>query len=137
MNEDDFTQLGLATNFAITENEEVSGTLRLAFHSAEYGKVTYLITPGMARFLWFNLTQILFPRAADQLTSRAPTIALTTPSSLSVLFTAKVWARDDGLIEVIAMSLVSGWNMRLTPEEGHELWACLEKVLGIVGGNAA
>ena len=138
MRVDGFTDLGVAANFTIAENPDSPDTLRFVFHSDVAGKQSHHITPGLARFMWFNLTQILFPRAAEQLTSRAPTVSLTPAKSLTVMFAAEIWKRDkDRLIEITAINAVGGWSICVTPDEAHQLWASLEHVLGIVGGGGA
>ena len=131
MRDDSFTELGLASDFSITENPDEPQTFLFTFQSENTGEESYLITAGVAKYIWFYLMRILFPRT-DQITARAPTMSLSAAMSLTVVFAAKVWQRkEDGLIEISAGSATVGWSIILTEEEAHNLRACLEQIPGV------
>ncbi|HEC22419.1 MAG TPA: hypothetical protein ENI95_05840 [Chloroflexi bacterium] len=138
MNEDTFTDLGIVSNLSVVEDRANPGTLFLSLSDTRSQRTTLSLTQGAAQVLWFYLTQLLFPRAAAQLTPRVTTATLQPAPNLQVVFAVKVWMeKKSGLIEVIGVSAVEGWRFRFTPEEGHELWASLEEVLHIIGGGGA
>lgn len=76
MYQEQFTKLGQVTDLAVTANLKTAGAFWFSFQTTHAGKLKFLMTENVARALWFNLTHILFPKAADQLTRRAATATM-------------------------------------------------------------
>lgn len=126
--------LGHVSNLSIRRNAHRPDTFLLGSVTAEGERIAIPITDGAARILWAQVTKILYPRAADQLTQRAETVARKLPGDPTVAYVISVKFRpEDGMIEVGGASRSSGWTMEFTRGEGDELWASLEHVFGHVG----
>lgn len=126
--------LGKASNLAIIKKPGSSERLLFVGMSGKAEKRwVRTISRGSAQTLWYHLTHILYPRAADQLTPRAQT-ALFSPEDMSKVTTGFFVASNDekGLIYVRGVGGPAEWEIYFTKEEGYELWASLEDVLGAV-----
>lgn len=128
MDQDNFTDLGIVTNLRIEESPSEPGTFSLFFRPANGEQQRLLFTESATRVLWHYLTQMLYPRAAGSLTSKAATAAISLATSMTAIFAVKVVDKGKQ-IEVIGVSTLNGWSFRLTREDAGELWRLLEDVL--------
>jgi hypothetical protein len=125
--------LGIVTNLAIIQKPGASETLLIVGMSEMVGRWARVMTRGAAQALWFHLTHILYPRAAVQITPRAATAALRHTDAPTVTSFLEVKALEQE--KIIAMRGLGGleaWVVRFSYDEGHELWASLEKILDSV-----
>ncbi|MBN1313352.1 MAG: hypothetical protein JXB30_18240 [Anaerolineae bacterium] len=121
-------ELGSITNLHITETPDDPDKYTLHFHTAGGDKQQCLFSEGGIRLLWHFLTQTLYPRAADSLTSKSATAEQRVTSSTSAIYLVRVADRD-GEIEITGASAVGRWRFRVSHDDGHELWTLLEDVL--------
>ncbi len=127
------TNLGIVTNLTLTQADAQAETFWLAAHDPQGERLTLLIAEGLARSLWANLTQILYPRAADLLTQRAETAKGGKPDSSEVSYHAQViHVSDHAQVEVRGRSSFGEWDIRFSMDDAHELWATLENKFGNV-----
>lgn len=125
--------LGIVTNLAIIQKPGVSETLLIVGISEQVGRWARVMTRGAAQALWFHLTHILYPRAAVQITPRAATAALHHADAPTVTSFVEVKAQEEAkMITLRGLGGLQAWMVRFTNDEGHELWASLEKVLDSV-----
>jgi hypothetical protein len=128
--------LGIVTSLDVSADGEDPDIFWLVAHTGEGERVGLKVTEGVARTLWAQLTKILYPRAADQLTQRAETVVRSRVGEPSITHLINtVFKPDDELIEVSGLSRAYWWTMYFTPAEGDELWAVLEDIFGAVGGG--
>jgi hypothetical protein len=126
----------LVTNLTVTEYPELPNTFMLAFYAPDNERDMLLITEGVAQSMWSKLTQILYPRAADQLTRRVPTARASGARLPWVISIARLSVREgDGLLELNGVSRVEEWTFTFTQEEGHHLWVSLEELFHNVGSR--
>lgn len=125
--------LGIVTNLAIIQKPGVSETLLIVGMSETVGRWARVMTRGAAQALWFHLTYILYPRAAVQITPRAATAALSHAGAPTVTSFLEVKAQEpEKMILLRGLGGLEAWVVRFTYDEGHELWASLEKILDSV-----
>ena len=85
MDTKDTTSLGMVTSVAVIQKPGSKDKLMIVGQSEDRERWVRFITKGAAKTLWFYLTQILYPRAADQLTQRASTAMLSAPPDSAAL----------------------------------------------------
>jgi hypothetical protein len=125
--------LGFVSNLAVIKRPGSEDLLMLVGQSKDSGRWVKIVTKGAAQTLWVHLTQYLYPRAAQQLTSRAATAVLQKSSSPMVTTFLEVFNMDDKqVIRVHGIGGAEEWLMYFTHDEGFELWASLEKILNVV-----
>ena len=131
---DNFEDSGTITNLSAFQKPGKSDTILLIGRAETGGQWTRVLTHGAATALWFYLVKILFPRAAGQLTPRMATAALRDADSPKVATMVRVRVNEEtGMIEVGGIGGRHAWVIRFDHEEGYELWASLEGVLGTTG----
>jgi hypothetical protein len=124
--------LGQVNNVAVIQKPGVSETL-LMVGQAPSGRWARIMTRGAAQALWFHLTQILYPRAAGQLTQRAQTAVLKKSDAPTITSFVEVFnVEDKQMIRLRGMGGIEEWVVYFNYDEAHELWAGLEKVLKVV-----
>ncbi len=122
--------MGAVTNLSVVKKPGRSEALLLIGRSAHNRRWIRVITQGAAQALWFHLTHILFPRAAQQVTPRAATALFRKSDSPAITTMFEVFFREEeGSIYVRGLGSEQEWVIRFTLDEGHELWASLEKTL--------
>lgn len=133
LGDDDLTDLGMVNNLAIIKKPGSSKKLLVVGQSEQHDRWVRIITWGAAQTLWFHLTHILYPRAADQLTPRAATAMLSDPDSPTVTTSfAASYDEEKGVISVRGIGGQRPWVIRFPMHEGYELWASLEDILDAV-----
>jgi hypothetical protein len=133
IDKDRVIDLGIVTNLAIIQKPGVSETLLIVGMSETVGRWARVMTRGAAQALWFHLTHILYPRAAVQITPRAATAALhhgDAPTVTSFLEVKPI--EEQKIIAVRGLGGQQAWVVHFSFDEGHELWASLEKILDAV-----
>ncbi len=125
--------LGIVTNLAIIQKPGVSETLLIVGRSETVGRWARVMTRGAAQALWFHLTHILYPRAAVQITPRAATAAFRHSDAPTITSFLEVKALEqEKIIAIRGLGGLEAWIVRFSYDEGHELWASLEKILDSV-----
>jgi hypothetical protein len=125
--------LGKVNNLAVIQKPGVSETLLMVGQS-QGGRWARIMTRGAAQTLWFHLTQILYPRAASQLTQRAQTAVLRKSDAPTITSFVEVFHMEDRhMIRLRGIGGVEEWLIYFDYEEAHELWAGLERILKVVG----
>lgn len=125
--------LGIASNLAVIQKPGISETLIIVGSSELVGRWSRVVTWGAAQTLWFRLTQLLYPRAAVQITPRAATAVFRPSEAPTVTSFLNVSAEEEGkIIKMHGFGGQTEWNVRLSYDEGHELWASLERILDAV-----
>ena len=125
--------LGVATNLAIIQKPGVAETLLIVGLSEPVGRWARVMTRGAAQTLWFRLTHILYPRAAEQITPRAATAVFRRSDAPTVTsFLNVTEQKQEKTILVHGLGGQVEWKVRFSYEEGHELWASLERILDAV-----
>jgi hypothetical protein len=133
MESKEFIDLGLVSNLAVIKKPGTTEKLLFVGQSAQNERWVRIITHGAAQALWFHLTAILYPRAAEQITPRAATAVLRQPDAPTITTTFVVHHDEDNkVIRVRGIGGQPGWMIRFSTEEGYELWASLEDVLDAV-----
>jgi hypothetical protein len=122
-------QKELVTNLTIAEYAELPDTFMLTYYAPDNERAMLLITEGVAQAMWSELTKILYPRAAEQLTGRAPTAQRSGTRLPWVINVARLFVRgEDGLIQWNAVSRIEEWRFTFTWQEGEHLWVSLEEL---------
>lgn len=133
MSESKVVDMGFVTNLAVIKKPGANETLLVVGLSQSAGRWVRLMTRGAAQALWFHLTNILYPRAAGQITTRAQTAVLRKGEGPDVTsFFEVVSNQDRKLIRVRGIGGTAEWLIYFTYDEGYELWASLEKILNVV-----
>ena len=133
MEKQDMFDLGLVGNLAIIRKPSAPDKLLFVGTSQEHARWVRVITRGAAQTLWFHLTHILYPRAADQITPRAATAMLRPPDAPNLTTSFFVHHdKDKRMIKVQGIGSKLGWMMHFPMDEGYELWASLEDILDSV-----
>lgn len=95
------------------------------------GEVVELdLTEGAGRALWSHVTQILYPRAADQLTQRIMT-AVTRPEGdrdTTHMVQAEADHDDPDTIQIAGIARNLTWMIKIDHDTGHDLWVKLEDI---------
>ena len=129
-------QKELVTNLAVAEYAELPNTFMLTYYAPDDARAMLLITEGVAQSMWAELTKILYPRAADQLTQRVNTAQRSGTRLPWVINVARLFVReDDGLIQWNAVSRIEEWRFTFTQQEGEHLWVSLEGLFHNVDGG--
>ena len=124
------------TNLTVAEYSELPDTYMLTYYAPDDERAMLLITEGVAQAMWAELTKILYPRAADQLTQRVPTAQRAGTRLPWVINVARLFVREhDGLIQWNAVSRIEEWRFTFTQEEGERLWVSLEGLFHNVEGG--
>lgn len=125
--------MGVVNNLAVIKKPGSTDRLLFVGQSKDHERWVRIITYGAAQSLWHYLTQLLYPRAADQLTPRAATAALVSPETPNVI-TTFVASLDEAQGVVNLRGIASGgvWMFKFSKEDGYELWASLEDILDAV-----
>jgi len=97
---------------------------------AEQEEHTFPITDNAAQKLWAQLTQVLYPQAAANLTGRIETVASQQRVPAGVTNNIRLtYKPDEGMIEVGGVNRDGAWTMDFSLDEGHSLWTSLEDIL--------
>lgn len=121
-----FTEIGLVNNFDVQDDPALSRLL-IRCDSPRAGAINFWVTTGVAYHLWFNLTRMLFPRAANQLTPRMPTAMIQQPGDLHTVRAVRLfYDQNSRMIEVLGVNAVAGLQLQFSAHEGEELWTRLE-----------
>jgi hypothetical protein len=127
---------GLVTNLTVAEYPELPNTFMLVFYASDNERVMMLITEGVAQAMWSKLTKILYPRAAEGLTQRIPTVRRSGTRLPWVVSIVRLTVRkDDGLIQLNGVSRMAEWACAFTQEDGYHLWVALEELFHNVEGG--
>jgi hypothetical protein len=97
------------------------------------GRWTRVLTTRAAQVLWFNLTGLLFPEKARQVTGIAVTAPLRSRDRPSVTHHVEVVRTADNYIEVFGWAGLDTWWVRLPEHEARNLWTSLDLLLYPVG----
>lgn len=131
MSDSKTVDLGFVNNLAVIKKPGANETLLLIGQSQSAGRWARVMTRGAAQSLWFYLTTILYPRAAGQITHRAQTAVLRRSTDpLITNFFEVTNLQEKQVIRLRGLGGAEEWLVYLTHEEGYQLWASLEKVLG-------
>lgn len=126
MNSDFIVSLGEVRNLSVTKKPNVPDMVDFHFYTADEVRRGFSLTVGAARTLWYRLTEILYPSAAQQLTPRAATATVRPASPLTVAFAASVQMLEaPKRLEITVVSATQGWSMEISVEDGYDLWAYL------------
>lgn len=109
--------------------EAGTGVLNLVITNETGEKQVERTSRESLRGLWANLTGILFPRAADQLTKRISTVKRSkeeVPNDVTYSVTAYVSEKTPDAILLTGMSRLRIWTLRISHEVGDSLWTELE-----------
>jgi hypothetical protein len=127
---------GLVTNLTVAEYPELPNTFILNFYALDNERAMMLITEGVAQSMWSKLTKILYPRAAEQLTQRIPTVQSSGTRMPWVVSLVRLTVREgDGLIQLNGVSRTAEWACTFTQEDGYHLWVSLEELFHNVEGG--
>ena len=123
------SNFGLITGIKLREKGE---GLSLELLSADGQSITLSVCLEALRGLWAYLTQILYPRAGDQLTESLSTVK-ESPDSVApgVVFKMTAAASPDqpDQIEIDALSKSDVRSFTISHETGYDLWVALENLL--------
>ncbi len=97
------------------------------------GRWFRVLTKRAAQLLWFNLTGLLFPEKAPQVTGLAVTAPIRGSDKPSVTYHLEVTRTADNYIEVIGWAGKDTWWARLPEHEARHLWTRLDLLLYPVG----
>lgn len=97
------------------------------------GRWFRVLTKRAAQLLWFNLTGILFPERARQVTGIAVTAPIRGTDKPSVTYHLEVTRTADNYIEIIGWVGHDTWWTRLPEHEARHLWTKLDQLLFPVG----
>ena len=130
---DDFVKLGKVTGLTVTESREDPNNFYLIFTTEARKRLQVEITKGVAQIMWATLTKELFPRAADQMTHRAQTAAISQPKWLSVVHAITLnYLPEKELFALTGVNYIGGMQIAFSRDEGEDLWASLEDRLNMV-----
>lgn len=132
MNQSSDVDLGLVNSLSVAEKPGTEDRLMLMGSTTDAQRWMKVVTKGAAQTLWFYLTQILFPRAADQLTPRAATAMLTPVKKEEATASFLVKANEEREMILVQALGDPPWKIYFSYEEGRELWASLEDILDAV-----
>ena len=124
--------LGMVKSLSVTEKPGSDDRLMLMGSNSGEERWMKIVTKGAAQTLWFYLTQILFPRAADQITPRAATAMLTPVKNEDATASFLVKANEQHEMILVQALGDPPWKMYFSYDEGRELWASLEDILDAV-----
>ena len=120
--------LGMVNNLNMSAHTEAE-TFKLSGYTETNQPFHILMTDGAARILWADLTQALYPRAAEQLTGRAETAKETLPSDPKVCFVLdSSYDESQEVLTVRGLSNTGNWSISIGSAESHELWTTLESI---------
>jgi hypothetical protein len=129
--QNNYVDLGLVNNVAVMKKPGQTENFLMVGVSPSSGRWARVITRGAAQALWFHLTHILYPRAADTLTPRAATAVLRKADAPTVTSFFEVRNQEDHQrVQIHGMGGVEEWVILVSYDDGHELWASLENMLG-------
>ncbi|MBN1311860.1 MAG: hypothetical protein JXB30_10605 [Anaerolineae bacterium] len=133
MEKSPIVDFGFATNLAVIQKPGISETLIIVGRSQLDKRWARIITWGAAQTLWFRLTHILYPRAAQQITPRAATAAFRRSDAPAITSFLNVTAKEqERVIMIHGLGGQVEWKTHFSYDEGHELWAALERILDAV-----
>lgn len=130
----DFTQLryGISRGVYVTPQSKGDSVV-VGGEGRHYGRWSRALTRRAAHLLWFNLTRMLFPEKAPQVTGIAVTAPLRGFDEPLLTTHVEVTRTADGFIEIIGWMGRDTWWARLPEAEGRNLWAKLDLLLYPVG----
>lgn len=113
--------------------KSIGSSLVMGGVGTDYGPWTRVLTQRAAQLLWFNLTNLLFPERAHEVTMRAVTAPLRSTMQPEITVHLQVVRTADGYFEIIGWVKRETWWVRLHEQEARQLWTRLDIELYPVG----
>lgn len=102
--------------------------------SAEDGnRFARVVTNGVARVLWFHLTQQLYPEHAKQVTAMVPTAPLRPVDLPAITSHVTVTRNLEDIFVITGWGGREEWLLCLTAAEARRLWRSLDTLLHPAG----
>ena len=126
--------LGLISGTRIKSDENEADIYLMTVYLPDTNIITLHLSDSVARTIWSELTTMLFPRAADQLTSGAQTAIAARNQQKYITHLVNIrYHEAEQLIEIYGMRRLGGWSIFLTVELAESLWTELEDIFQNVG----